>query len=323
MTFSSVLKDEIEQYLELYATLGKKASAVQYVFKSLDGYLASSSAASKDVSQGQILEWLGSFQTSGRTRRRKLDVLRGFKKFLASLDLNMSLPMGPVCDDGFEAYVYSRNEIESIFSAADNLTGRAMGDANDTHFEFPSLIRVLYGSGLRLGEALALPWARVDFKMKAIAVVHSVKNGMERLVPMSDCLCCHLQSYRKAIQGRGGCKAYLFENSATGKGYSECTAEKWFGAALDEAGIMRAKENPHKRGPCLHSLRHTFTLESFQKCRREGRPFKDTVMHLAAVLGHSSLSSLEKYLSRNFMVYSENRKVRGLMESLLPKGGEP
>jgi integrase len=51
--------------------------------------------------------------------------------------------------------------------------------------EFPVLLRILYGCGMRLGEVISLTWNDIDLD-KGIITVKAAKNQKQRLVPMSD-----------------------------------------------------------------------------------------------------------------------------------------
>ena len=58
------------------------------------------------------------------------------------------------------------------------------GCMNSVRCTMPCLVRMLYGTGIRIGEAMKLTHADVDFT-QGVLVLHECKNGQDRLVPMS------------------------------------------------------------------------------------------------------------------------------------------
>lgn len=75
----------------------------------------------------------------------------------------------------------------------------------------PTLFRLLYGTGLRLGEALALEERDVNLKEKYL-IIRQSKNGTERIVPLSESLANVCRQYRdgKRRRMRGQTKPDLF-----------------------------------------------------------------------------------------------------------------
>lgn len=79
-------------------------------------------------------------------------------------------------------YIFTEDEIRRIFQIADSLEPCASVPLR--HQVMPVLLRVLYGCGLRISEALELRVADVDLSNGLLHIRHG-KNGRERLVPMS------------------------------------------------------------------------------------------------------------------------------------------
>jgi|LGVF01.1.fsa_nt_gb hypothetical protein len=62
--------------------------------------------------------------------------------------------------------------------------------------------------------------------------------------------------------------AYIFPSKKFDKPISAATVEKNFKLILHHLNIVTNYENPHKRGPCLHCLRHCFMLKSFKQLKK-------------------------------------------------------
>lgn len=62
----------------------------------------------------------------------------------------------PAANDDYVPYIYSRAEISMIFQEADSLEYHRQNQCRNIQIEFPMVLRMLYGCGLRIGETLAL-----------------------------------------------------------------------------------------------------------------------------------------------------------------------
>ena len=81
-------------------------------------------------------------------------------------------------------YIFSHEEIQAFFQAADSMTRLRYSMAPRRHLIMPVLFRVLYCCGLRANEALKLKGEDVDLQ-QGILTIRNSKNGKTRYVPMS------------------------------------------------------------------------------------------------------------------------------------------
>ena len=83
-----------------------------------------------------------------------------------------------------------------------------------------------------------------------------------------------------------------------------------FNGILCSLGIKNPQNAKYRqRGPCLHSLRHTFTMQSFIKAATEGRSFMETVPFLSTYLGHHGLMQTDVYLKARHELYTQAHKT--------------
>ena len=119
--------------------------------------------------------------------------------------------------------------------------------ADDVH---AALYALLLGSGLRLGEALALDWADVDLDVGAVRVKTGKTARARRVVPIGAPTVAALREHRKTSLARGvdiGPTGPVFVGVLTGKRLTQVTPSKAFARMLERASL------PHRR---LHDLRH-------------------------------------------------------------------
>jgi integrase len=232
--------------------------------------------------------------------------VRRFAGYLGTLGIKTSLPELPRIPSDFEPYIFTIEEMERIFDAADDLILTRL--SSRIAAEFPVLLRILYGCGLRLGEAISLTWDDIDLR-EGVITIRKAKNQKQRIVPMSDELSRILMLYRNAPCYAMRDHDFLFKKE---DGTKRHKSSYWrlFDSILCELGIKGTHNSKlHSRGPCIHSLRHVFVLHSFLKAEAEGRTFMETVPFLSTYLGHSGLMETEKYLKARHEMYHESHKT--------------
>lgn len=141
-----------------------------------------------------------------------------------------------------------------------------------------ALILLLADSGLRLGEALSIRLADVDWSGGSILVMG--KGRKERRVAFG-------QSAKRALLGwmrrRGTSEgAELLICNRYGQALSLCTFEQRFKAYTRRAGIAVNRLSPH-------ALRHFFALSYLKN--------GGDVMSLQKLLGHTSLTMVRNYVN--------------------------
>jgi len=316
--FASVFAAEMERYLNLLREAGRYIYQTQSSLRSLDKYMVNTGLAQKSLEAEVISAWIKSRNVGSVTKGHDFGNIKGFVKYLVSLGIEADIPEAPKVTSSYVPYIFSDDEIERIFSAADNFkAGKALTRSAKV---FPVLLRILFGCGLRLGEGRSLRWKDVDLENGVLTIIEA-KNLKQRYVPMDDTLTNLLKSYRETTRYDGICEDLLFEsNFQPGEPFRNNTFYAWFMGALNTAGISYPKHNRRERGPCPHCLRHCFTLKSFLKSENEGRRYEDTAPVLAAYLGHDSPKDTEAYLRSNHTVYAKShQRVNAAIGHLFPE----
>lgn len=152
-----------------------------------------------------------------------------------------------------------------------------MAHAND---EYRRLLIVLLGTGMRIGEVLALRFR--DVKQNHIHVRwETAKGEKSRMVPV-------LAAVGKAIKQQAAAKGCTQFSTEPLWNQSDWSVLKTLGRIVQRAN----KGFPKEQGPVrdhvtVHDMRRTFA----SRAAEAGMPIK----RLAAILGHSSVSVTEKY----------------------------
>jgi site-specific recombinase XerD len=175
--------------------------------------------------------------------------------------------------------VFSKREVIEIISKTTNLKHRFM-------------LSLLYGTGLRIGELIALKIKDIDGQRKML-FVREGKGLKDRMVPIGDGLLKHARDYYKAYQP----KEYLFEGQYGGK-YSSRSAQQVLKQAMKRAGIR-------KKGT-LHTLRHSFATHLLES--------GTDIRYIQTILGHSSPKTTMIY---THISESSLGKIRSPIEDIL------
>jgi integrase len=228
---------------------------------------------------------------SAISRGMRISDLRGFCAFLIAhgIDAYQIPPRyarTPSCK--FLPYIFSDGELEQIITEADSLVKKRYGRA--ACLAHPVLLRLLWGTGLRISEALSLTRSDVDVENGVLKVVNS-KNGVSRYVPTADSLTAVLRSHLERNPSANPTDPF-FRSPYTGKGYSYSAARHFFHKILLVTGIRRQDG----RIPALHSLRHTFCTKSLEHMLALGMDIYTAIPILAAYVGHVNLSATERYI---------------------------
>ena len=219
---------------------------------------------------------------------RKLSALKSFFRFLireAVIDQDPTLHLSaPKQDHPLPTYL----PVDDMFRLLDAPTPNTPAELRDR-----AILEVLYSCGLRVSELTGLNWEDVDPNLEVLRV--KGKGQKERIVPIGRKALDALSQYRTEIpallgnnyqpaslDGSAGQARPIFLNQRGGRLTPRSVARLVAGRAK-QCGLV------HKISP--HALRHTFATHLL-----------DAGADLRAIqelLGHSSLSSTQKYTHVN------------------------
>jgi len=162
LSFKSIFSDELYKFVAEKRGLGLKYEVGARVLSSFDSFVFSQGYNQKDLSKEIMDSWINlNPNQKSRTLWLKLVILRDFGRFM----LRMGLPayanfMLPKKAHDFSPYIFTDDELERLFRAADNLV--PLSPKRHKHLVMPMLLRLLYYCGLRLSEATQLCVGDVD-----------------------------------------------------------------------------------------------------------------------------------------------------------------
>ncbi len=248
------------------------------------------------VTESQVRAFLAGNGTLTRSRATRYGVLTGFYRFAISRGYASRSPLPdnePKRPRSAPPYIFAKEELQRLFNAVEESRRNARKLDAAT---FRTLILLLYGTGLRRGEACCLTMADVDLST-AVLTVRDTKFYRSRLVPVGSQLADALQGYatRRATRQLSAGMASSFFANRDGTPLSGATVYDAFAELLRTAGI--AARNDGRRAPCVHSLRHSFAVHRLTSWYRQGADVQRLLPVLATYLGHQDLNGTQIYLS--------------------------
>jgi integrase/recombinase XerD len=158
-----------------------------------------------------------------------------------------------------------------------------------------TLLLLLYGTGLRIGEAVGLNLADVDLD-SGILCIRESKFYRTRLVPTGPDLTSVLVQYaveRNKWPPLNPDAAFLLTNR--GQRLSRAGAEYAFKQLRERAQVRR--DDGARYQPRLHDIRHTYTVTRLVTWYREGADVQRLLPQLATYLGHVHIGATQHYLT--------------------------
>jgi integrase/recombinase XerD len=304
--FKSILRTEFADFLSLRkAVLSKSAYAhdCRYL-TTFDRYMTECNLQQKDVPERVITGWVKKLIGKSSSITNEVIVIRLFLRYLSSIGIKVFIPPIPKVVDDYVPYIFSDEELKLIFALSDNITLTKSQPNPFIQLEFPMMLRIMYGCGLRVGETLALEMKDVDLEGGILTLKHT-KGDKQRLVPMHQTLTSILKRYCLAMGLIGKAEALLFPSAIQEVPFSVIAARNKFNVILKSAGISMKERAKRERGPCLHCLRHVFAFKSFAEAEKSGRTIDASVPYLSIYLGHDSLKETEKHLKFSNELYPE------------------
>lgn len=304
--FKSILRIEFADFLSLReAVLSESAYAHDcHYLTSLDSYLTECNLQQKAISESVITGWVKNLSGKSSSIANEVIVIRLFLRYLSSIGIRVFIPPIPKVADDYVPYIFSDEELKRIFALSDNITLTKSQPNPYIQLEFPMMLRIMYGCGLRVGETLALQMKDVDLDGGILTLKHT-KGDKQRLVPMHQTLTSILKRYCFAMGVIGKADALLFPSAIQKVPFSVNAARNKFNFILKSAEISMKGRAKRERGPCLHCLRHVFAFKSFTEAEKSGRTIDASVPYLSIYLGHDSLKETERYLKFSNELYPE------------------
>jgi len=284
----SSLNDSLADYLRVRRQLGFELRTAGRELASFVAFLEQAGAGR--VTSELALRWACQPGTSERYHNLRLGMVRGFARYLATIDPKSEIPPVGLLSGQFRRtvpYLYSEREITELMAAAGALTP-ALKAAT-----YRTIIGLLAVSGMRIGEALGLD--REDVSLSdGMLRLRVAKQHKQRLVPLHDTTTIALGEYAQ-VRDRA-CReptttAFFF--STSGARICGSVFDQTFRKLLQQVQPQPGGEQAHRR---VHDVRHTFAVNTLRRWHHAGVDVDRAMPLLSTYLGHIDPHSTYWYL---------------------------
>jgi len=285
------LADLIAQYITLKQAHGMVFRSDSSILRSFCRFMGDIELQTVDPQK--TFAFLGGNTASGY---QKFKVLGGFYRFAITrgfLDKSPLPAVSPACPPPLTPYIYSVTELRKLLACTEQLRTPMSPLQSMT---FRALILLLYGAGMRVGEALSLTLRDVNLADRIVTVRHT-KFYKTRLVPIGPKLTRELSAYeiqRRFLPLPAEISSAFFA-TRTGHFLSYHRTSQIFRKLRKLAGIQRSDSAYYQ--PRLHDLRHTAAVHRIIDWYRKGQNVQTSLPKLSTYLGHQDISSTQRYLT--------------------------
>ena len=194
--YQSIYAPYFKQFIAMKQSLGYVPLRTEWIFLEFDNFFLDRNVTELGITKEQVDKWRTTrINDAPSTIYTKFSALSQFSKFLCKVGYKSHIPRMPVnpAKNSFIPYIFTNREMQTIFRVCDNLR---LYDRHMSTIQFiiPTIIRLLYGTGLRISEAVSLKNRDIDLNKCSIHI-RKAKNGEERLVPLSNTLTEVLKQY--------------------------------------------------------------------------------------------------------------------------------
>ena len=225
---------------------------------------------------------------AANSRYSRLSIVRVLSRHLHQLDAQSyvlhEIPVKRPCLPRY--YLYSPEDIATLMRYA-----KTSALARSLHPLLYTLVGLLYVTGLRIGEALALNLGDVDTK-RGLLHIRKGKFGKERYVVLHQTTIQTVEEYlSKRTYEPCGVGSPLFL-SPSGRRLEYRPVAKAFRKMVKSCRVGHDAPQP----PRLHDIRHTYACDCLLKWYHEGADVNTMLPILATAMGHVNVKSTQIYL---------------------------
>jgi integrase/recombinase XerD len=291
----------VEAFLEMLAAERGAAPLTLAAYRNdlgdLAHFLAERGVAVENADAAALHDYLGAApirRLSPRTLARRLSALRQFFRFLVSEGARAEDPT-----TGLDAphlgrklpKILSESEVGALIAAAER-----RGDADGVRLQ--CILEMLYATGLRVSELVALPLAAAQRDPRFLLV--RGKGGKERLVPLSAPARRALAAYLASASGSRTLdrpSRWLFPSRSASGHLTRQRCGQLLKELAPAAGIDPARLSPHvlRHAFASHLVDHGADLRSVQQ-----------------MLGHADIATTQIY------THVQGERLRRLVETAHP-----
>ena len=300
MTFKSFLSKQLEAFIQYRTSLGyKNIVSLKSYLKKFDRYIIET-GEKNGFSPSFFLEFKKSLTVSPNTNNQTLFAVRRFYDYLIRInytDFNPLQDLPPEKKRTFIPFIFSRKETDKILHTVQHYIRRDEACFFKDWMLYTAIM-LLARCGMRISEPVRLDICHYRLSDRTI-YIEKTKFSKDRLIAVPKIVATELNHYlavRKAFFG--GNNSSLFPNQI-GANISSNRIYPVFHRAVTAVGLnepSRVIGNMRFGGPCPHSFRHSFAVNTLKAVKERGNSPQKALPVLSAYMGHSLYKDTAVYL---------------------------
>ena len=279
---TTLMHKRVDEYLRLRRTLGFRLRNDGRRLPQFAGYLEQHGAAT--VTAAHAIAWAQPQGVRPVTWGQRLTAVRGFAAWLRAIDPATEVPpkgVFPRPGKRPAPFIFSDDDITRLITACGSLRPASRAAT------YTALFGLVAVTGVRIGEALAIPAGGIDLDAGLLTVAPA-KSRRERILPLHPTTVAALADYA-AIRSRSHPAAATFFVSIRGTMLLHHCVLNAFRDACALAGIPgRAR---------IHDLRHSLAVNTLLDWYRSGEDIDAEMPALSGYLGHVRPEGTYWYIS--------------------------
>lgn len=315
--FHSAMAERMKGFVALRRLAGTDYQSQTRLLIYFDAFLVKEHFHQPCLTREIIQRYLNSLsRLHPRTRYNRFSVVSQFARYLSRFEPQSYLPETPPSTKSQTSripYIFTQTQIRVLLAEASKLPP----NHSLRPHTYRTLFGLLYTTGLRIGEALALTLK--DFYPLSMRLhIREGKFHKPRWVPLSPSTSAILQHYidqrQQLLPSTQDAPLFI---SLRHRPLDPSTVYQTFCTLLQQCRIPKGKGH----GPRIHDLRHTFAVHRLLKWYGDGQDINARLPALATYMGHVGVSSTQIYIQatpelfeqahQRFLTYVQNNITHG------------
>lgn len=308
--FESFLAKKIEKYVAYRQSLGFSLHPTTSHLRTFDRHLAMRKTEPIVLQPSFFLELSANLKLESRSINRILSTTRMFFQYLVRQGFYTANPVKDIPflpENEIIPFIFSEKQVDLLLKTVLNSIRK-----NQRYFlkdlTGHMAILLLARCGMRISEPLKMKVNHYRPKEKTL-YIEKTKFKKDRLIPVPMSVAAELENYlavRKVLIGDH--QNIFLLAGAKQKGLSDNRVRCVFRQAVKDIGLDQARQvigSTNFSAPTVHSLRHSFAVNTLKRVQARGRSPQNALPVLAAYMGHSEYKHTVKYLK---MIDAKKRK---------------
>jgi integrase/recombinase XerD len=298
--FNSFLSTRLSDFIGYRQAIGFSNDPIYSYLRTFDRYLANRYKDPVALSPSFFLELRADLKSEARSVNRILCTVRMFFGYLVRCGdyaVNPVKDIPPLPENEIIPFIFSASQVDQLLVAICETIRKEKRFFTKDLAVYLALL-LIARCGMRISEPLRLLKNHYRQSERTL-YIERAKFRKDRLLPVQEAVDVQIQNYLNVRDKLGNHRnPYLLAGSGY-RGLNPNRVRHVYGQAVRTIGLdqpRRVLGRMNFNGPTVHSLRHSFAVNTLLKIKSRGGSPQQALPVLAAYMGHSAYKYTAKYL---------------------------